>query len=804
MIEKIMQAFQTSTHDFRAFAFPDDELAYFFPDWLLRYRIKHVICSILQPKSILGIGVRYGYAARTFLDASPSAHYLGLENNSTASGISKTAFTWAQQITANFDAMFMSADTQQLCSLPDGPYDLVHIEDQRDGDSVYHDLELALVKGRWILLEGVLGADQVMQSSTSFLKKYERFVDYSAIIPGQTGHLLIKVNVNAAVCLGNGKQGYKALDANYDNKYYMTDCGGYDSFRKYFGRKLEDTRLTTVYSLADSAQGKLILDLGCGRGELAYAMAKQGASVVAVDYSLDAIEIARETFRGEKLDITFLHGDFFDLEFPSKFDCIVASDVVEHLEPVILEQLIRRAADLLKEQGRFIVHTAPNKINLEYAHKRRRNLAAQLGCYLPKNPRTVYEDLMHLNEQTPARLNRSLRKYFPCVHTWTTTLPDPIGSLDRPLSKEGLRAGASIFAVASAAFISKQSIVGMLSDSEAKDSNRSLVNTEARGDDALIDSRIRLHLRTAESCADAGAEVSPMLRFSGLTRRFALILGKAVVFMAQFITDKQRKFNHEVLTVLKIMSERLSSYDRRISVKGDERSRVHCSNIDATLRDRINVFYLAFENEFRKEPAEIKTRLAVYLPYVDKVVSGGPKQAAVIDLGCGRGEWLYLLKEKGVASKGVELNPVMIDVCRRAGHDVVEADVLSYVRELPSASVTLFTAFHLVEHLEFSDLVLLLDECARVLVPGGMLILETPNPENVIVGTCNFYLDPTHRAPIPRLTMQFLVEFSGFSQVETLELQPIANPQPTGTESVDFMQHRFFMGQDYGLVCRKL
>ena len=115
----------------------------------------------------------------------------------------------------------------------------------------------------------------------------------------------------------------------------------------------------------------------------------------------------------------------------------------------------------------------------------------------------------------------------------------------------------------------------------------------------------------------------------------------------------------------------------------------------------------------------------------------------MLDAGCGRGEWLELLKEQGITTgRGIDNNRVMVKQCEGYGLDVIEGDVIESLRDFPSASLGAVTAFHLIEHLPLNVLVKFLDETARVLKSGGIAIFETPNPENILVGAFTFYLDP--------------------------------------------------------------
>jgi len=181
-------------------------------------------------------------------------------------------------------------------------------------------------------------------------------------------------------------------------------------------------------------------------------------------------------------------------------------------------------------------------------------------------------------------------------------------------------------------------------------------------------------------------------------------------------------------------------------------------------------FYRAFEEKYRGSRELIKSRQRVYLPFVEPLRSIY-SDAKAIDLGCGRGEWLELLKESGFDAQGIDLDDGMLAACRALGLNVATADAVTALKALPDQSQVVVSGFHIAEHIEFSDLQTLVQEALRVLKPAGLLILETPNPENIVVGTTNFYLDPTHHRPIPSQLLSFLPEYYGFSKVKVIGLQ---------------------------------
>jgi O-antigen chain-terminating methyltransferase len=181
-------------------------------------------------------------------------------------------------------------------------------------------------------------------------------------------------------------------------------------------------------------------------------------------------------------------------------------------------------------------------------------------------------------------------------------------------------------------------------------------------------------------------------------------------------------------------------------------------------------FYRAFEDRHRGSRELIKSRLSVYNLFVQPLLEGGG-EAKAVDLGCGRGEWLELITGLGFDAVGVDLDQDMLEACHELGLKVEKGDALSFLAALPDESQSIVSAFHVVEHVTFEQLQILVSQALRVLKPGGLLIMETPNPENIVVATRNFYLDPTHQRPIPPELLSFLPEYYGFARTKILRLQ---------------------------------
>jgi O-antigen chain-terminating methyltransferase len=212
----------------------------------------------------------------------------------------------------------------------------------------------------------------------------------------------------------------------------------------------------------------------------------------------------------------------------------------------------------------------------------------------------------------------------------------------------------------------------------------------------------------------------------------------------------------------------------------------------------LDALYAELEDNFRGNRHTLKQSLRFYLPYVQSL----PKtDLNVVDLGCGRGEWLEVLSESGIKAMGVDNNQVMIESCTERSLAVVEADGLAYLREQTANSLRAVTAFHLIEHLPTEELVALLDEIMRTLQPGGVVIFETPNPDNLFVASNYFYHDPTHRHPLPSRLTKFLVESRGFARVEIINLHECAEGRFAGSDEVSVRLNELFYGpMDYAIV----
>ncbi len=218
--------------------------------------------------------------------------------------------------------------------------------------------------------------------------------------------------------------------------------------------------------------------------------------------------------------------------------------------------------------------------------------------------------------------------------------------------------------------------------------------------------------------------------------------------------------------------------------------------------------YLSLQDTFRGSSTDIQQRLSVYVDDLRDAAQGG---LPVLDLGCGRGDLLHILKAAGIHGYGIDQDALSAEYGRSTGLDIRVDDIFHHLTEVEPASIGAITAIHVVEHLDGATIMRFLGLCSRALVPGGLLILETPNPENVLVGSCSFYIDPTHVAPLPPELLDFMVRSAGYDGTEVRRFRrdtwwKHVPAEEMGAISVELraflemVQDRFLAPEDYAVL----
>jgi SAM-dependent methyltransferase len=191
----------------------------------------------------------------------------------------------------------------------------------------------------------------------------------------------------------------------------------------------------------------------------------------------------------------------------------------------------------------------------------------------------------------------------------------------------------------------------------------------------------------------------------------------------------------------------------------DPGSRIPDPGVNSQFDDLDSHKYVGFEDQFRGSPEEIRRRVEEYLQVFENT-------SDVLDVGCGRGEFLELLRDRGVRARGIDINPAMVEVCRGKGLQTETGDALAYLRGLPDRSLGGLFAAQVVEHLEPRYLMRLLDAAFDKLRPGAPIVLETINPACWFAFFESYIRDLTHVRPVHPDTLKYLLIATGFQRVE--------------------------------------
>ena len=210
-------------------------------------------------------------------------------------------------------------------------------------------------------------------------------------------------------------------------------------------------------------------------------------------------------------------------------------------------------------------------------------------------------------------------------------------------------------------------------------------------------------------------------------------------------------------------------------------------------------FYIEFENNFRGSREQIINVLSNYDALVDYILNIDDTPS-LLDIGSGRGEWIQKCNAKGFKSIGLELDPKMVDDCKKRNLNIIQGDALSLLDDFSEDSFSLVSAFHVIEHMNHENIKELLIKSKRILKPSGLLILETPSIDNLVVSSKSFHIDPTHINPIHPDLLAFMMKRTGFNKCKYYFI----NGGPLQNSEADSLT-RIFNGvaQDLVLIATK-
>lgn len=280
-------------------------------------------------------------------------------------------------------------------------------------------------------------------------------------------------------------------------------------------------------------------------------------------------------------------------------------------------------------------------------------------------------------------------------------------------------------------------------------------------------------------------------RLDGLPREVARIESRVFHAMDMETQAHQRRIDQFI-------------FDARQTVQLSDKRQSLVTGLAKISTHAIDSYYQALEESYRGSRKAILERYTSYVEMVRPILDPTQRIHA-LDLGCGRGEWLESLGRHGCLAKGVDSSSAMVAECKTHHLDVHQGDLIQWLQAQPDESVDLISAFHVIEHLTFQEMDVLLLEIFRTLKIEGMVMLETPNPENIYVAANMFYRDPTHRNPIPWELSAHLLSFHGFKDVAHHPMHPFPKEMHLTEESE--MARRFnlliYGPQDYLITGRK-
>ena len=207
--------------------------------------------------------------------------------------------------------------------------------------------------------------------------------------------------------------------------------------------------------------------------------------------------------------------------------------------------------------------------------------------------------------------------------------------------------------------------------------------------------------------------------------------------------------------------------------------------------------YARFAERFRGSEEFVKAGQRFYIPYFI-----GCKD--VLDLGCGRGEFLELMREAGITARGVERSGERVTLCRSKGLHADEAELFEHLAGLADASLDGIFCAQVVEHLAPAQLPEMIRLASQKLCRSGVLAIETPNPECLAIFATHFYLDPTHRRPVPHALLAFYMEECGMGRIEVHRRSPAIESMPALAGLPEDFRTAFFGGLDYAIIGKKI
>ncbi len=207
--------------------------------------------------------------------------------------------------------------------------------------------------------------------------------------------------------------------------------------------------------------------------------------------------------------------------------------------------------------------------------------------------------------------------------------------------------------------------------------------------------------------------------------------------------------------------------------------------------------YPAFADRFRGSADYVRGNQEFYVERFRGV-------REVVDLGCGNGEFLDVMREAGIAARGVDASAESVEACQKRGLNVEQGDLFRWLDSQTDRSLAAIFCSQVIEHLPPARVPELVNLCAAKLERGALIAFETPNPECLAIFATHFYLDPTHTRPVPSALMAFYLREAGMGAIDVEKRFPASDYWPELNELPASVRDRFFGGLDYSIFGRKL
>ncbi|MBC2455744.1 class I SAM-dependent methyltransferase [Clostridium beijerinckii] len=304
--------------------------------------------------------------------------------------------------------------------------------------------------------------------------------------------------------------------------------------------------------------------------------------------------------------------------------------------------------------------------------------------------------------------------------------------------------------------------------------------------------------------------ITPMVEqqneFNAFTTKVLNSINEKIVAIEVDRIQSEGNFNNKLL-------ETYSNFNNKLletALNFNNKLKAAEENISNQFREieekkKINLDYVAFENKYRGSQELIRSRLKVYLKYFEK-------ENNILDIGCGRGEFLELLRENNIQAKGIDVNEEMILLCKEKKLNIANVDALKYLSELEDNSLGGIILTQVIEHLEPNYLIDLISLSYKKLKPGAYFIAETINPQSLIVFTQAYFMDLSHIRMIHPYTVKFLVEQEGFKDAsleyfsevpESVKIPQINELPEDFNQAMVRLNNLVYGSRDYAIIGRK-